>query len=75
MDQQNIETRPDDVKRPQKPGAASPGRGGRMSRQCKVTFHEAALGSVNRGAANRNAARDGRVIDPYVTSIATTFSS
>ena len=36
MDQQNIETRPGAVKRPQEPGAASPGRGGRMSRQRKA---------------------------------------
>src|SRR5690349_24533292 len=31
--QQNIEARPGDAERPQESGAASPGRGGRMSRQ------------------------------------------
>ena len=36
MDQQNIETRPGDAERPQEAGAASPGRGGRMSRQRKA---------------------------------------
>lgn len=36
MDRQNIETRPGDAERPQEPGAASPSRGGRMSRQRKV---------------------------------------
>ncbi len=37
MDQHNIETRPGDAERPQGSGAASPGRGGRMSRQRKTT--------------------------------------
>ena len=36
MDQHNIETRPGDAERPQESGAASPGRGGRMSRQRKA---------------------------------------
>ena len=36
MGQQITETRPGDAKRPQEPGAASPGRGGRMSRQRKA---------------------------------------
>src|SRR5262250_1833650 len=34
--QQNIETRPGDAERPHESGAASPGRGGRMSRQRKT---------------------------------------
>ena len=34
--QQNIEARPGDAERPQESGAASPGRGGRMSRQRKA---------------------------------------
>src|SRR5690349_3190873 len=34
--QQNIEARPGDAERPQESGAASPGRGGRMSRQRKT---------------------------------------
>jgi hypothetical protein len=34
--QQNIETRPGDAERPRESGAASPGRGGRMSRQRKA---------------------------------------
>src|ERR1700756_2824816 len=34
--QQNIETRPGDAERPQESGAASPDRGGRMSRQRKA---------------------------------------
>jgi hypothetical protein len=34
--QQNIEARPGDAERPQETGAASPGRGGRMSRQRKT---------------------------------------
>ena len=34
--QQNIEARPGDAERPQGSGAASPGRGGRMSRQRKT---------------------------------------
>ena len=34
--QQNIEARPGDAERPQEFGAASPGRGGRMSRQRKA---------------------------------------
>ena len=33
---QNIEARPGDAERPQESGAASPGRGGRMSRQRKA---------------------------------------
>src|SRR3954471_16869768 len=33
----NGETRPGDAERPQESGAASPGRGGRMSRQRKTT--------------------------------------
>jgi hypothetical protein len=37
-------------------------------RQFEIAFHEAALGPVNRGTANRNAARDRRVIDPGVGS-------
>jgi len=36
MDQHNIETRPGDAERPHESGAASPGRGGRMSRQRKT---------------------------------------
>ena len=36
MDQHSIETRPGDAERPQESGAASPGRGGRMSRQRKT---------------------------------------
>jgi transposase len=36
MGQQITETRPGDAKRPQEPGAASPARGGRMSRQRKA---------------------------------------
>jgi len=36
MDQQNIEARQGDAERPQEPGAASPRRGGRMSRQRKA---------------------------------------
>ena len=34
--QQNIEARPGDAERPQESGGASPGRGGRMSRQRKT---------------------------------------
>ena len=34
--QQNIEARPGDAERPQESGVASPGRGGRMSRQRKT---------------------------------------
>ena len=34
--QQNIEARPGDAERPQESGAASPGHGGRMSRQRKT---------------------------------------
>ena len=34
--QQKIEARPGDAERPQESGAASPGRGGRMSRQRKT---------------------------------------
>jgi hypothetical protein len=34
--QQNIEARPGDVERPPESGGASPGRGGRMSRQRKT---------------------------------------
>ena len=34
--QQNVEARPGDAERPQESGAASPGRGGRMSRQRKT---------------------------------------
>jgi transposase len=34
--QQNIEARPGDAERPRESGAASPGRGGRMSRQRKT---------------------------------------
>jgi len=34
--QQNIEARPGDAERPRESGAASPGRGGRMSRQRKA---------------------------------------
>ena len=34
--QQNIEARPGDAERPRETGAASPGRGGRMSRQRKT---------------------------------------
>ena len=33
----NVGTRPGDAERPQESGAASPGRGGRMSRQRKTT--------------------------------------
>jgi hypothetical protein len=37
MDQrQTVEPRPGDAERPQESGAASPGRGGRMSRQRKM---------------------------------------
>jgi len=35
MDRQNVEARPRDAERPQASGAASPGRGGRMSQQQK----------------------------------------
>ena len=34
--QQTAEQRPGDAERPQEPGAAAPGRGGRMSRQRKM---------------------------------------
>ena len=44
--QQNIEARPGDAERPQESGGASPGRGGRMSRQRKTA---AVLRLLRRG--------------------------
>src|SRR5215475_735332 len=48
--QQNIEARPGDAERPQESGVASPGRGGRMSRERKTAAVLRLLrGEVSRG--------------------------